>query len=197
MRGFLLLLALGTFTSYAAQAPALSQPDPRGRALDQLVHPDNAALNIKLKHKITATGQARLGAGVVPSPLGALWNANLSPMLFTKKQQLIDTYQSNNTGQDVAAELKPLTQDDLQQQSEVSNQKPDLTHVVSLGQPPVAASRYLLNQVHLLSANYLITISKEQQLRVNASYLHDAQTQRGGSQTFYYLPDNTTVKITE
>ena len=133
----------------------------------------------------------------MPSPRGALWNANVSPMLFAKKQQLIDTYQSNNTGQDVAAELKPLTLADLQQQSESSNQKPDLTHIVGLGQPPVASNRYLFNQVQLLSANHLVTISKEQQLRVNASYLHDAQTQRGGSQTFYYLPDNQTVKLTE
>ena len=134
---------------------------------------------------------------MVPSPLGALWSANVSPMLFTKKQQFIDTYQSNNTGQDVAAELKPLTLADLQQQSESSNQKPDLTHIVGLGQPPVSTNRYLFNQVQLLSANHLVTISKEQQLRVNVSYLHDVQTQRGGSQTSYYLPDNKTVTLTE
>ena len=167
------------------------------RALDSLARPDNAALNIKLKHKVTATGQARLGAGLVPAPLAALWNANVSPMLFTGKQQLIDTYQSNNIGQDVATELKPLTMTDLQQATESSNQKPDLTHIQGLGSPPVAASRYLFNQVHLLSANHLVTISKENQLRVNASYLHDAQTQRGGSQTNYYLPDKRTVTLTE
>ncbi|AMJ64830.1 hypothetical protein [Hymenobacter sp. PAMC 26628] len=167
------------------------------RALDKLVHPDNAALNIKLKNKVTATGQARLGAGLVPSPPGALWNANVSPMLFTKKQQLIDTYQGNNTGQDVAAELKPLTLADLQQQAESSNQKPDLTHIRGLGQPPVAASRYLFNRVHLLSANHLVTLSKDNQLRVNASYLHDTQTQRGTAQTFYYLPGQPPVTLTE
>lgn len=189
-------LASDNMPSDAVQSVQVLEHHQPIRALDKLVHPDNAALNIRLKHKVTATGQARLGAGVVPAPLGALWSANVSPMLFTQKQQLIDTYQSNNTGQDVAAELKPLTLADLQQ-SESSNQKPDLTHIVGLGQPPVAASRYLFNQVHLLSANHLATISKEQQLRVNASYLHDVQTQRGGSQTFYYLPDNQTVKLTE
>jgi hypothetical protein len=190
-------LASDNLPSDAVQSVQVLENHQPIRALDKLVHPDNAALNIKLKHKITATGQARLGAGVVPAPLGGLWNANVSPMLFTKKQQFIDTYQSNNTGQDVAAELKPLTLAELQQQSESSNQKPDLTHIVGLGQPPVASNRYLFNQVHLLSANHLVTISKEQQLRVNASYLHDAQTQRGGSQTFYYLPNNQAVKLTE
>ena len=190
-------LASDNLPSDAVQSVQVLENHQPIRALENQIRPDNAALNIKLKHKITATGQARLGAGVVPAPLGGLWNANVSPMLFTKKQQLIDTYQSNNTGQDVAAELKPLTLADLQQQSESSNQKPELTHIVGLGQPPVASNRYLFNQVHLLSANHLVTISKEQQLRVNASYLHDAQTQRGGSQTFYYLPDNQTIKITE
>jgi hypothetical protein len=189
-------LASDNLPSDAVQSVQVLENHQPIRALDKLVHPDNAALNIKLKHKITATGQARLGAGVVPAPLGALYSANVSPMLFTKKQQFIDTYQGNNTGQDIAAELKPLTMADLQQ-SESSNLKPDLTHIVGLGQPPVASNRYLFNQGHLLSANHLVTINKEQQLRVNASYLHDAQTQRGGSQTFYYLPDNQTVKITE
>jgi hypothetical protein len=167
------------------------------RALDQQLRPDNAALNITLKNKVTATGQARLGVGGVPSPQAALWNANLSPMLFTKKQQFLDTYQSNNTGQDVAAELKPLTLAELQQRAESSNEKPSLTNIQRLGQPPVAANRYLFNQVHLLSANHLVTLSKGQLLRVNASYLHDAQTQRGRSQTIYYLPDNNPVTLTE
>ena len=167
------------------------------RALDSLARPDNAALNIKLKKKVTATGQARLGSGLGAAPLRPLWNANLSPMLFAGRQQLIDTYQGNNTGQDVAAELKPLTLADLQQPNELSSRKPDLTHIQGLGQPPVAASRYLFNQAHLLSANHLVTISLENQLRVNASYLHDAQTARGDAQTRFFLPDNRTIALTE
>ncbi len=146
------------------------------RTLDSLARPDNAALNIKLKKKVTATGQAHLGAGLGAAPLGPLWSANVSPMLFAGRQQLIDTYQGNNTGQDVAAELKPLTLADLQQGSELSTQKPDLTRIQDLGRPPVAANRYLFNRVHLLSANHLVTINPENQLRVNASYLHDVQT---------------------
>jgi hypothetical protein len=159
------------------------------RALDNLVRSDRASLNLQLKKDVTLTGQARLGAGAAP----ALWNANLSPMLFTKKQQFIDTYQTNNTGQDVLAELKPLGLEELRQLSQSSNQKPTLTGIQGLNLPPIAGSRYLFNQAHLLSANHLLTVSKETQLRVNASYLHDTQRQEGGSQTFYYLPDETVV----
>jgi hypothetical protein len=167
------------------------------RALDSLIRPDNAALNIKLKSKVTATGQARLGAGLVPRPAAGLWEANLSPMLFVQRQQFIDTYQTNNTGQDVAAELKPLGLDDLRQQLESNNRKPDLTHIQGLGQPPVASNRYLFNKAHLFSANHLLTLSKEQQVRLNLSYLHDAQVQAGGTQTLYVLPSQAPITLTE
>ena len=167
------------------------------RALTGQVRPAEAALNLKLTKKVTATGQAQLGAGWGPAPLGPLWSANISPMLFAGRQQLIDTYQTNNTGQDAAAQLKPLTVGDLARVGELSSQKPDLMHIQSLGRPPVGTSRYLFNQVQLLSANHLIPLGPENQLRVNASYLHDVQTARGGTQTQFFLPDNRTVTLTE
>ena len=190
-------LASNNLPADAVQSVQVLERHQPIRALDSLARPDNAALNLKLKKKVTATGQARLGAGLGAAPLGPLWSANVSPMLFAGRQQLLDTYQGNNTGQDVAAELKPLTLADLQQGSELSNQKPDLTHIQGLGSPPVGTSRYLFNKVHLLSANHLVAISPENQLRVNASYLHDVQTQRGAAQTRFYLPDNRTVSLTE
>ena len=162
------------------------------RALDSLVRSGRTSLNLQLKKAVTVTGQARVGLGAAP----ALWNANLSPMLFTKKQQFIDSYQTNNTGQDVLAELKPLGLEDLRLFADANNRKPDLTGIQGLGTPPIQANRYLFNQAHLLSANHLVTVSKETQLRVNASYLHDAQTQYGSTQTFYYLPGET-VRLTE
>jgi hypothetical protein len=190
-------LASNNLPADAVQSVQILENHQPIRSLDSLSRPPNAALNLKLKEKVTATGQARLGAGVGPQPAGALWNANLSPMLFTGRQQLLDTYQTNNTGQDAAAELKPLTLADLQQQSEGNNQKPRLTGIQELGRPPVIASRYLFNQVHLLSANHLVTLDKENQLRVNATYLHDQQTQRGGTRTTYSLPGQPAITLIE
>mgnify|MGYP003450473791 CR=1 FL=1 len=68
------------------------------KALDSLKFSDQAALNIKLKNAYTFTGQARLGSGF--SPL--LWDANITPMLFTKKKQMLTTYQANNTSDNIA-----------------------------------------------------------------------------------------------
>ncbi|WP_139924162.1 carboxypeptidase regulatory-like domain-containing protein [Hymenobacter sp. DG01] len=154
---------------------------------------EQASLNISLKKKVTATGQARLGLGAAP----LLWNANLSPMLFTPQQQLLDTYQTNNTGQDVAAELRPLGFDDLQRLREPGLRKPELTGIQDLGAPPLPASRWLFNRVHLLSANHLVPFSKEAQLCLNASYLTDEQTRTGTTRTRYTLPDGRVITLRE
>jgi hypothetical protein len=63
------------------------------KLLDSLVFSERASLNIKLKKDVTVSGSAELGAGL--SPL--LCKAKLTPMLFTKKNQAIVTYQANNT----------------------------------------------------------------------------------------------------
>ncbi|MBX0292090.1 hypothetical protein K3G63_16695 [Hymenobacter sp. HSC-4F20] len=162
-------------------------------ALRGVQNTEQASLNISLKKKVTATGQARLGLGTAP----LLWQANLSPMLFTPQQQLLDTYQTNNTGQDVAAELKPLGLDDLQQLREPGLRKPELTGIQDLGVPPLPASRWLLNRVHLLSANHLVPFSKEAQFRLNASYLTDEQTRTGSTRTRYTLPDGRAIMLRE
>ncbi|MDU0371674.1 carboxypeptidase-like regulatory domain-containing protein [Hymenobacter endophyticus] len=154
---------------------------------------EQASLNISLKKAVTATGQGRLGLGAAP----VLWNANLAPMLFTPRQQLLDTYQTNNTGQDVAAEIKPLSLDDVQRLREPGFRKPDLTGIQELGQPPLPASRWLFNQVHLVSANHLVPFSKDANLRVNASYLTDEQLRRGSTRTRYTLPDGRAITLTE
>jgi hypothetical protein len=166
------------------------------KALDSLVFSTRTSLNLKLKKAVTLTGHARLGAGVNAGVSPALWNANLSPMLFTRKQQFIDSYQTNNTGEDVLAELKPLGLEDIRQLIDANNRKPELTSIQGLSKPPIASSRYLFNKANLFSANHLIMLGKETQLRMNSSYLHDAQDQRGSTQTQYYLPSQT-LAVTE
>ena len=53
------------------------------RALDSLNRPDNAALNIKLKRRVTATGQARVGAGWGPARPGELVQAGAAVVCAT------------------------------------------------------------------------------------------------------------------
>ena len=190
-------LASNNLPAEAVQSVQVLERHQPIRAQGNVDRPQEAALNLQLKKRVTATGQAQLGAGWGPPPLGARWQANVSPMLFTGRLQLLDTYQTNNTGQDVGTQLKPLTEADLPRPGEPRSQPPDLTHVLALGRPPVGASRYLRNRVHLLSANHLVPLGPENQLRINASYLHDDQTASGRTQTQFVLPDNRSVTLTE
>ncbi|NOU61358.1 hypothetical protein [Marinifilum caeruleilacunae] len=150
---------------------------------------DKASLNIKLKRNITLTGKAQMGTGFTPF----LWNANITPMLFNKKQQFICSYQANNTGKDVASDLKVLSIEDLLDKVDNDTDKEELLGIQGLSTPNFQSMRYLDNNIHLLSNNYLLKLNKDIQLKVNSSYLNDYQKHEGGRKSEYFLGKDTVV----
>lgn len=156
------------------------------KMLDSLEFSENASLNIKLKNKVTTNGTAELGAGL--SPL--LWKVKITPMIFTKKNQAIVTYQSNNTGGDVSREIRDFSLLDFGRQ-EFSINKKDWVSIRRLAEPPFSQERWLDNNVHLGSVNYLIRLKRDVDLKTNISYLHDTQRQIGNTQTRFFTPTDT------
>lgn len=157
------------------------------KILDSLVFSESAALNIKLKNKYTFTGQAELASGA--SPL--LWEANITPMLFAKKQQMLNSYQTNNTGENLAAQNETLTLDALLEQFENNSEKRDWLSVQQLSTPNFSEKRWLDNNAHLLSGNYLRKLKNDYELRLNVSYLNDFQQQQGSTQTLFFTATDT------
>jgi len=157
------------------------------KLLDSLVFSDKAALNIKLKKNITVTGTSKLGVGLSPF----LWNVNITPMLFTKKQQMITSYQTNNTGNDISNEIKILTIEDLIDQFESKNEKQDWVDIQQLSTPPFSKKSWLDNNAHLLTTNYLVRLKKDVELKTNLSYINDFQQQNGNAQTTFFTPTDT------
>jgi hypothetical protein len=157
------------------------------KTLDSLQFSDRTALNIKLKNTYTFAGQARLGSGLTP----LLWDANITPMLFSKKRQMLTTYQTTNTGDNVALQLKKLTIEDLLNQFENNSEKIDWLAVQQLANPKFSEKRWLDNSIHLLSSNFLQKLKKEYELRVNVSYLNDYQQQKGFTNTQFFTPSGT------
>ena len=151
---------------------------------------EQASLNISLKKKVSLTGQARLGGGVPP----ARWDLNLAPMLFTPRQQLLDTYQASNTGRELAADVLRLGDATL---TEPGQQQPTLVGIQALSPPPLASGRYLFSRAQLLTANHLLTLPHQAQLRLNVAYLRDEQTQTGSTRTRYSVPDGSAVVVDE
>ncbi|MFD2907649.1 hypothetical protein ACFSX9_02770 [Flavobacterium ardleyense] len=162
------------------------------RVLDSLVYSDNAALNIKLKNSVSFTGQAELGIGLSP----ILWENNLTPMLFTKNRQFLTSYQSNNTGNDVSSQLETLTLEDLIESVESNSDKKDWLAIQRLNTPSFSEKRWLDNNIHLITANYLQKLKKNLELRVNISYLNDYQQQKGATKTLFFT-QNDTIAINE
>lgn len=157
------------------------------KILDSLVFSDKTSLNIKLKKNITVTGTSKLGVGLSPF----LWNVNITPMLFTKKQQMITSYQTNNIGNDISNEIKTLTIEDLLDQFESNNEKKDWVTIQELSSPPFSKKRWLDNNAHLFTTNYLVRLKKDLDLKVNLSYVNDFQQQNGNTQTTFFTPTDT------
>ncbi|MCZ4695628.1 hypothetical protein DWB61_13260 [Ancylomarina euxinus] len=159
------------------------------KLLRNITSTDKASLNIKLKRNIAMTGKAKLGIGASPM----LWDANITPMLFNKKQQLICSYQANNMGKDVAMDLKTFSIEDLMDMLDNNTEKEELLGIQNLSTPNFNTSRYLNNNIHLLSTNYLLILNHDLQLRVNSSYLNDYQKHNGGSRSEYHLGNDTII----
>ena len=157
------------------------------KVLDSLVYSNQAAINIKLKNSYTFTGQAELGSGF--SPL--LWDVNVTPMLFSKKRQMLSSYQTNNTGNNVASHLKTLTIEDLLEQFERNDEKQDWLSIQQIEVPNFSELRWLDNNIHLITTNYLQKLKNDYELRLNVSYLNDYQKQKGFTNTQFFTSNDT------
>lgn len=153
------------------------------------VSTERASINIKLSKNVTVSGTGEVGVGAYP----LLWNANITPMLFSSKLQMVTSLQSNNIGKD-------LLNSDLNFYSENTEERPpDATEDLAIqtaSTPLIEKNRYLNNTSHFANFNILTPISQKTQMRVNLSYINDLQKQSSFRQNTYLLPDDT-ISYTE
>lgn len=132
---------------------------------------EQAALNIKLKKSVTMTGRGEIGAGF--SPL--LWNVKLTPMFFGQKNQWVVNYKANNNGESVEKEGNLLSFGSRWEGRRSQTSQKSWLNVESANSPNLPEKRYLLNNVHFVSANLLTNPfkNKEWELKANASYTNN------------------------
>jgi len=157
------------------------------RIYDSLVFSNKTSLNIKLNKNVTLTGSGKLGGGLSPG----LWGANISPMLFNKKQQVIASFQSNNTGNNLERELQSFRSSSLN-----FGQKDYLLEVQSINQPPINEKFWLDNQSHLGSINFLRKLNEKWQIKGNINYLHAGKVLNGSTETQIFTP-NDSIQLSE
>ena len=158
--------------------------------LQDRIETDRASLNIKLSKDVTVTGSGEVGIGAYP----LLWNANVTPMLFTNKMQMMASLQSNNIGKDLLN--NNMISCYYQDADEEAPDADEELSIISSPIPLIEKSRYLDNTSHLANFNILAPISKTTQMRVNLSYINDLQKQNSSQQNTYFLP-NDTISYTE
>lgn len=157
------------------------------KMLQDINDSDQAAINLKLKDSAKGTWNSvfQLGAGI--SPL--LWNAEMAPMYFAKDFQLMATYKTNNTGDDVS--------DELASHYDTMGGTETPLSVTEPAEPPVGENRHLFNNIHAASLSALKKTGENSTLNGTAVYVHDRQEAEGLSETEYYLGDGSSVTIPE
>lgn len=157
------------------------------KALRKHVSSDQAALNLRLKPSARGAWNATMQLGTGYQPW--LWNAEMTALFFGRRFQTINTYKTNNSGDDVSRELQSF--------SGGLGGVSSLLGVHTPSTPALDKERYFDNNVHTLSLNTITKLKKNLELVANAQYIHDQQISRGTSVTTYYLPETTPLVIRE
>ncbi len=152
------------------------------KILENISFNDRSSLNIKLKKKITSTGNANIGLGFGSEN----WDNNFTQMFFSKKQQLIASYQLNNTGKNIGNQLNVLTIENLNDLDFLEKKNIDLLSITKPANPPLKENIWLDNNTHLFTFNYLKKTHNNLELKLGASYLNDFQKQSSNTSTFIY-----------
>lgn len=157
------------------------------RAIKDLISSESGAINLRLKDDAKGTWNSitQLGAGYKPG----MWNAEATAIFFGRKFQTIDTYKTNNSGDDVANELRSFY--------DVIDETSTLLGVQNPTEPELDEARYLDNNIHTVSLNSITKLNKELEMTTNAHYIHDFQTSRGTSVTTHYLPNQAPFIVDE
>jgi len=163
------------------------------RILEDRVYSPQAAINLKLKKKVAATGSGKVATGFSPW----LWDVNLSPMLLSTRFQLLASYQTNNTGNDVSRQIDQLTSYSGMQFPYEPDENIQLFDVGSYTQyGAIDQKRYLDNRIHLANFNMLVPLKKDLQLRADIFFVDDLRNNESEISSLYLLPDDT-LRINE
>ncbi|MFT4205344.1 MAG: carboxypeptidase regulatory-like domain-containing protein [Chitinophagaceae bacterium] len=164
------------------------------RALEDKVYSDQAAINLKLKESAKSKWLGTVDAETGVTPF--LWKGEAMAMQVRSGTQSINTFKSNNAGQDVTRELRALNIEDIL--NGMDNIVVDGARVnLQASSPPVREERSLFNRTWSGTLNRLHVFRNEMQLRTNLSLSDDRRTGQKSSNTLYFLGNGDSLAIDE
>lgn len=138
-------------------------------------HSGKPAVNLRLKEQVRGTwgGHVVAGGGYKP----AMWYGEAAAMYFSRQFQTMNTYKTNNTGDDVSEEVFGGRSD--ADASMLGVKRPSV--------PPFEKNRYMDNRTHMVSANTIVRLREDLNLRANVQYQNEQREDVGTSVTTYHL----------
>lgn len=158
------------------------------KTLQDKVFTDDVALNLKLNPD--ARSQWMMENSIIAGRGDEwLYSGSLSALQLGTKQQTLYNYKTNNIGVDLASEQKELaTGASFERNNDKSATRFLAAPYISM---PIAKSRVLFNQDHVLSTNRLFKMSNQSQLRFQLGYTYNNIHQESGlTNTYYSAPKN-------
>jgi len=175
-------IATNSIPQVAVDKVQVIQNDQPVKVLRNRVMSDDVALNLQIKKgaKLHIMGQESIGVGVPGK-----YDVDLSAMLFKDKYKTLNYLKGNNVGYDVKQDLEEHNINEDHQTSA------PLLSLGNVSTPQLQLNRYFFNRSGVISLNNLVNVKKDEQLTVNAYYLHDTQKQNYAQQTTVFLPADT------
>lgn len=159
------------------------------KVLQDVSFSQDPAINLRLKSTARSrwAGTVKAGGGISPG----VWTGELSLMRFAKNAQTLNTYKTNNTGENVAAQTDNLYA------------RPGgyaLRSFINI-RPPVLGTldsrRSRFNRTHVVSTNNMLKLSGDYDITVNAHYTNNILTADASTETTYFMNDGSNLSVTE
>ncbi|WP_166336582.1 TonB-dependent receptor [Sphingobacterium chungjuense] len=160
------------------------------KLLDSVMFSDQASLNLELK-RFTSTGSGKIGIGASPG----LWDLNVTPMTFGQNFQMLNSFQSNNVGVDVAKDLRAFYTGETgvyftNKDVNISD-GPSYIRLRDVPSPGFEERKWLDNKIFLFSTNVLHKLRNELEVKGNISYYDDTRRRSGFTATHVFTADET------
>lgn len=142
------------------------------------------AVNLRLRDAAKGTWSSNLLAQAGGKPLA--WNGDINLMFFSRKNQNISYYKTNNTGIDLGIELIP---DNRRDREAVSLRLPT--------PPDIDKSYHYMNRSHATTVNHLRQLGKDKQISVNINYFNDTENKKNTDFSQYYISGDSSLTMQE
>lgn len=161
------------------------------KALEDISFSQNPGINIRLKEDAKArwVGTVKTGMGFTPF----LWNIEMALMRFKKQSQTLNTYKTNNTGNDVTRETMSFSIDDVISQFGKNYRLQDYLLVAPTRLQEIEDIRSRFNKTHSFTTNNLWSLGRNYDLTSQITYANNRLKSDNSTLTTYFLEDSTVI----